>query len=393
MTPADPNVKQALLRWTRRLVLAAAAGIAAMAIGFVINRTDAMRAYLFGYVFWTGVGMGFLGILLLMHMVGGKWGACIRNFCEAGAATLPFMAVLLIPILLNMDALYGWVLPEARNDPLIQSKTLYLNFPFFVLRSAIYFGIFTLYIRLLSKWSQALEGSTFESGVTKLKRRSAPGFVIFIVTGSFAAIDWIMTLEPDWFSSVYGATFLVGQVLSAMLIAIIGLILWKQYAKDSELITPEYFIDLANLVLTFTALWAYLAFSQYLIIWAGDLPDETGWYFRRLNGGWQYLAIALVIFHFALPLFLLLMRDIKRSGRALMAVCLLFLAARVADVYWLVIPAWTNQGGTAPWMNFAAWIAFGALWLGIYVHRLQERSLIPRSDPRLLTPPREPVAY
>ena len=393
MTPADPGVKQALQNWTRRLIFVAVAGIVAMAIGFLTNRNDAMRAYLFGYIFWTGVGMGFLGILLLMHMVGGKWGVAIRRFCEAGAATLPFMAILLIPILLNMDALYGWVLPEARNDPLVQSKTLYLNMPFFVIRSAIYFGVFLLYIHLIRKRSQALEGSTFESGVTRLKRLCAPGVVVFIVTSSFAAIDWIMSIEPDWFSSVYGATFLVGSAISAMLISIIGLLLWKRYAQDSEVITPAHFHDLANMVLMFTALWGYLAFSQYLIIWAGDLPDETGWYFRRLNGGWQYLAIVLVIFHFVLPLFLLLMRDIKRSFGALMAVCVMFLAARFVDVYWLIIPAWGNQGGTAPWMNFVAWFAFGAIWLGILVYRLQERSLIPRSDPRLLTPPREPVVY
>jgi hypothetical protein len=339
------------------------------------------------------MSLGCMGILLLHHVVGGKWGMVIRRMCEAGTRMLPYMFLLLIPVLLSIPTLYVWARPEAVNDANIQTKAAYLNVPFFIGRTVFYFAIWFLYSHRLNKWSAEQDRTGDEQLIGKMRSFSAPGLVVFVMTATFAFIDWIMSLEPHWFSTIYGAMFLIGEVLESFAFVIALAIVLARWSPLKEYMTPQHLHDLGNLMFAFMVLWAYLSFSQFIIIWAGNLPEEIPWYLRRLNGGWGWVALSLVIFHFATPFVLLLMRGIKRHTDRLFRVCMLMIAIRLVDVYWVVEPSFYNRQLKVHWMDFATPLAVGGLWLAGYFWQLKSRPLVPLRDPRLQGAPRETVAF
>jgi hypothetical protein len=392
MMPED-SVNVQIGQWQRVSLLVGIAGALVVITGFLLDRQQTLRSYLFAYLYWIGMGLGSMGILLMHHTVGGKWGMLIRRMCEAGCRTLPYMAILLIPILLSIPMLYPWARPEAVHDVNIQAKTAYLNVPFFLARAVFYFLIWTYYAWRLSSWSAAQDQTGDESLISKMRAVSAPGLVIFTFVTTFAFIDWIMSLEPNWFSTIYGVMFLVGQVLESFAFVIALVIILSKRSPLKEYVTVQHLHDLGNMMFAFMVLWAYLSFSQFLIIWAGNLPDEIPWYLRRLRGGWGWVALTLVIFHFAIPFVLLLMRKTKRYAERLIKVCLLMIAIRIVDVYWVVKPAFYDQHLSIYWMDFIAPIAIGGLWLAIFFWQLNTRPLIPVKDPRLQGAPRETVAF
>ncbi len=383
--------------WRRYSLLAGVAGLLLCVAGYILNRDQFLRSYLFADIFWTGMALGCLGILLLHHTVGGKWGMVIRRLCEAGARTIPFMAIFIVPVLLAMPILYVWTQPEAAHNAVIQGKRAYLNVPFFIGRTVFYFAVWTLYAYLLSNWS-AQQDRTDDSRLisrlnAKMRAVSAPGLVVFTFTATFAFVDWIMSLEPEWFSTMYGAMFVVGQMLEAFALVIALVILLSRWEPIKQYVTPQHFHDLGNLLLAFTVLWAYLSFSQFLIIWAGNLPDEVPWYVRRLGQGWGWVAVLLVVFHFCLPFLLLLQRDIKRRANLLLKVCWLMLAVRMLDVYWVVEPSFYGNRVQIHWTDFVTPVAVGGLWLALFFWQLGTRPLAPLKDPRLVGAPRETVAF
>jgi len=382
-----------IMQWQRISLLAAGAGILLAVIAFFIDREQLLRSYLYAYLYWTGMALGCLAILLLHHVVGGKWGMLIRRFCEAGARTLPIMGVLLIPVLLGMGTLYVWTRPEAAHDANIQRKAAYLNIPFFIGRAVFYFAVWYLYSSLLSKWSAEQDRTGDERLIGKMRSLSSPGLVVFTLTTTFAFIDWIMSLEPHWFSTIYGAMFMVGETLEAFAFVIALMILLSRLEPLREYVTPQHVHDLGNMMFAFMVLWAYLSFSQFLIIWAGNLPEEIPWYVSRLRGGWGWVALTLVAFHFAVPFLLLLMRGIKRREDRLFRVCLLMIAVRLIDVYWITVPAFYGQHLRIHWMDFVTPVAIGGIWLSAFFWQLKARPLLPINDPRLQGAPRETVAY
>jgi hypothetical protein len=397
MTAANP-VGAEIAGWQRNALLAGIAGVLASLAGLLLDREQFLRSYLFAYLFWTGMGVGCLGILLLHHTVGGKWGMLIRRMCEAGARTLPFMTVLMIPILLRIPTLYEWARPEAAHDANIQAKAAYLNVPGFVGRAIFYFLVWAFYAYKLSRLSAQQDSSHDSNHVDRLIRRmraiSAPGLVVFTFVTTFAFIDWIMSLEPHWFSTIYGVMFLIGQVLEAFAFTIaLVIVLSRPGGPLQEFVTKQHLHDLGNMMFAFMVLWAYLSFSQFLIIWAGNLPEEIPWYLRRLRNGWGWIALTLVIFHFAAPFMLLLMRGVKRHAERLLKVCLMMLAVRIVDVDWIVAPAFYGQKIRVHWMDFATLLALGGLWLAAFFWQLKSRPLVPWRDPRLEGAPRETVAF
>jgi len=392
MTPTDPITAQ-IGQWQRKSLFVGLAGVLLAILAFLLDREQFLRSYLFAYLYWTGMALGCLAVLLMHHVVGGKWGMLIRRLCEAGARTLPFMAVLLIPVLLGMRTLYVWTRPEALHDANIQSKAAYLNIPFFMGRALIYFAIWFLYSHLLSKWSAQQDRTGDEGLIGKMRAISAPGLVVFTLTTTFAFIDWIMSLEPHWFSTIYGAMFMVGQMLESLAFVIALMIIFSKMSPLMEHTTPQHVHDLGNLMFAFMVLWAYLSFSQFLIIWAGNLPEEIPWYLNRLRGGWGWVALTLVVFHFAIPFVLLLMRGIKRRADRLFRVCLLLIAIRLVDVYWITEPAFFGQQIRIHWVDFVTPLAVGGLWLAVYFGQLKSRPLLPMRDPRLQGAPRETVAF
>lgn len=392
MSPSD-SISEQIGRWQRTSLLVGIAGTLLAITGFVIDREEFLRSYLFGYLYWLGMALGCLGILLMHHTVGGKWGMPIRRMCEAAARTIPFMIVLLIPVLLNLPTLYPWARPEAAHDAVIHAKAAYLNIPGVIGRAIFYFAIWTLYAFLLSKWSSEQDRTGDERLIGKMRGLSAPGLVVFTFVSTFAFIDWIMSLEPHWFSTIYGAMFLIGQMLESFALVIALVIILVRLSALSQYVTKQHLHDLGNMMFAFMVLWAYLSFSQFIIIWAGNLPDEIPWYLRRLRGGWGWVALALVVFHFAIPFVLLLLRSVKRQANRLFQVCLLMIVIRLVDVYWIVKPAFYNQQLKINWTDFVTPVAVGGLWLAAFFWQLKSRPLVPIRDPRLQGAPRETVAF
>jgi hypothetical protein len=363
-------------------------GLVALALclaGAFYNWTQFLQSYLVAFIFWTGVGLGCLAILMLHHMVGGTWGFALRRLLESGSKTIILMGILVIPLLASLPSLYSWARPGAAGESLPPFKRFYLNTPFFLGRSVIYFVAWIALAWLLTKWS-AEQDRTGQPGILRrLQNLSGPGLLIYGLTVTYASVDWAMSLEPKWFSTIYGMIFMVTQALSATALVTIMAALLSDRKPLSEIVTPLLLNDFGNLLLTFTMLWAYLSFSQYLIIWSGNLQDEIPWYAVRASGGWAGIAVALIVFHFAIPFVLLLMRFVKRRKRALAAVAAGLIVMSVVDIYWLTAPAFTGQrqGPVFHWMDWGTVIGIGGLWMWAFLRQLKDKPLLPLHDPRL----------
>lgn len=369
-------------------------GLFASIAGFFLNRAQFFQSYLFSYIFWLGMALGCLGLVMLNHVVGGKWGLVVRRLLEVGSLNLPVMAALIIPILFGLGYLYIWTHADVvAHDEALQKKIGYLNVPFFLTRAAIYFLIWSLYAIVLNRLSSAQDRTGDETLIERMKTISAPGLVIFTVSATFAFIDWVMSLEPHWYSTIYGLMFLIGQVLQALALMVALLILFSDRKPLRDVLTPQHFHDLGNLILAFTVLWAYLSFSQFLIIWAGNLPEEIPWYLTRLHGGWNVVAVLLVLFHFAVPFVVLLQREAKRRAQILLFICCGMLIVRIVDVFWVIEPSLRPTGFAVHWMDIATFLGIGGVWIGMFFRQLKSRPLLLTGDPRLATPPREMVTY
>jgi len=366
---------------------ALAIGIAALGVcvaGAFRAPTQFFRSYLLAFVFWIGIPLGCSAILMLHHLVGGTWGFAIRRFLESGARTTWLMAVLMIPILFGLRVLYSWADPgKASLDPVLAHKQFYLNVPFFIGRTVVYFVAWLAIAHFLVKWSLE-QDQTAEADLTKrLQTLSGPGLLIYGLTVTYASVDWVMSLEPHWFSTIYSMIFMVTQGLSAMAFVTILAMLLADRKPLSRILSPLVMNDLGNLLLTFTMLWAYLSFSQYLIIWAGNLQDEIPWYVSRASGGWTWIALILIVFHFAVPFFLLLMRFVKRRRRLLAAVAVELIVMSLIDMFWLTVPAYERSGPQFQWMDWLATVGIGGIWLWLFLSQLRSQPLVPLHDPRL----------
>jgi len=371
-------------KYERRSLLVGAVALAVcLAGGVAISREQFLHAYLAAYLFWAGVALGSLALLMLHHLVGGRWGHAIQRVLEAAASTLPCLALFFLPILLNLPGLYIWAQPgAAERIHLLHHKALYLNVPFFWVRTLFYFAVWITLSGLLRRWSLE-QDRTGEAGITRrLQVLSGPGLVLYGLTVTFAAFDWVMSIEPQWFSTIYGVIFIVGQGLAALAFAIVVTRLLADRKLLADTLTPNHFHDLGNLLLAFVMLWAYVAFSQYLIIWSGNIPEEIIWYVNRMAGGWRLLAFALIGLHFILPFLLLLSRTTKRRARGLFAVALGILVMRMVDLFWVVSPAFHPTEWGLHWLDLVAPAALGGIWLAAFLRQLKRHPLLPLRDPR-----------
>jgi hypothetical protein len=384
------------------LVVGAVALLLSLVLAFVAPEGFAgafWRPYLVAYVLWTGVAVGSMAIMMLHHLSGGGWGVVLRRLFEAATRTLPLMALLFLPLVAAVltHTLYPWTMPEIAAEPIIQKKALFLNTPFFLARTVFYFAVWFALAYFLNKWSLAQDSEEDPRRRRALRERmqnlSGPGIVLFGLTVTFAGVDWIMTLEPEWFSTIYGLLIMAGFGLTSFAVMILTAVWLRGHGPLAEVYQPRHFHDHGKLLLAFVMIWAYFSFSQYLIIWSGNLPEEIPWYLRRVRGGWQYVAGGLILFHFALPFALLLSRDLKRSARLLGAVALLVLAVRVLDLFWTIAPsvqaATSHGGGTAHGhpstfigyaLCFVLPVALGGLWVWYFAGELSKRPLLPLGD-------------
>jgi hypothetical protein len=387
-----PSVAEAIQ--TRSMFIGLVGAVATIAGGFVA-RDSFFTAYLIGFMFWLGLSLGCMAILMLYHLVGGAWGTVIRRILEAGMMTLPMMALLFIPIALNLPKLYQWVRPEelAKNPKLADIANSYLNPLGIDIRAIIYFVIWISMAYFLNKWSSEQDTPAGgEESTLRFRAMSGLGLVIYSLTISFAAIDWVMSLQARWISTIYGFIFIAGEVLSAFcFVVVIESILIKR-KPVSEFLTTTEVHDHGKLMLTFVMLWAYFNFSQLLIIWSGNLPDEISWFQPRMNGGWGVVALLLVVFHFAVPFALLLSRNLKRNVGQLAMVASLLIAMRMVDIFWHVEPALHPHEFDLSWVHFAVIAGIGGLWMAYFFHNLRARPLLTLYAPqtlRLLEPSHE----
>jgi hypothetical protein len=355
-------------------------GVVGLAVTFIGLRNPAQffRSYIFAYTFWVMLPIGCLALLMTHHLTGGKWGIPVRRLLEAGSNTFPLMAVLFIPIFFGMKELYPWARPEdVASDPILQYKQPYLNVHGYVVRTIVYFAFFLIFSTLLNRWAKEYDVTLDRRLLSRCGRLSGPGLVFWSLVLTGASIDWVMSLEPHWFSTIYGMIFMMIATLTAMsLMAFIGTRIFKTESL-STFVTPLHWNDVGNLMLAFVMLWTYLSFDQFLIIWSGNLKNEIPWYVSRANGGWAGVALILVLFQFAIPFLLLLQRGItRRSGLlALVAVGLFFV--NMVDVYWYVVPAYYPQSPMPHVTDITGLIGIGGLWIGAFLWRLGSRSLVP----------------
>jgi hypothetical protein len=319
---------------------------------------------------------------MLQHLTGGGWGLVIRRSLEAATRTLPFMGVLFVPIILGSHYLYPWTNhEEVAEHPAVQFKARYLNLPFFTVRAVIYFGVWLTLAYLLNKWSLAQDRTADNRYTKNMRVLSGPGMVAVIFTITFASIDWYMSLEPEWFSTIYGFIYVAAWSLSALAFVIFVMARLSREEPMRRIVAPLHFHDLGKLLLALVMLWAYFAYSQYLIIWSGNLPEEITWYTVRTRGAWGAVIVAIGILHFAAPFLFLLSRELKRSPGKLVMVAGLILVMRMIDLIWMLAPAFRDHY-TWIWLDVIALLGFGGLWLAMFTWQLSKRPLIPISDPQ-----------
>jgi hypothetical protein len=353
------------------LIVGVIAAVLCAMIGYV-QPEQFFPAYLVTFLLFVGLSLGSLAISMLHHLTGGGWGIPIRRIVESAAAVLPLMAHLFLPLLLGLRVLYPWADPEHIDEALAR-KAGYLNVPWFEIRAAVYFAVWIVFMLVLNRLTATASTVDQERRARPLALISGPGLALWGLAVTFAAVDWSMSLEPHWYSSMYGVLFVAGQAVSALSLAIIvSVLLMRAPPVMANIINGSRLHDLGNFLLAFVMFWSYVSFMQFLIIWSGNLPEETPWYLRRSQGGWQIFVAVLMTLHFLVPFLLLLMRPLKRNLRRMVAVAAWLILMRFVDLCWLVLPAF-SETIWLPWPLLVTLPAVGGLWLAAFAWRLAAR--------------------
>lgn len=379
----DPALSNTFNRVQRTSLIVGGVALAASVLIVLFGGEGFFQSYLYAYLFWLGLALGCMAMLLVQHLVGGSWGAMIRRPLEAGVMVLPLMGILFIPLLLGMGTLYEWTHADVvAASPILQAKTAYLNVPFFIIRALFYFAVWIGGAYLFWRWSQRQDDG--DSSVTdKLKRYSAPGLILYILTMTFAAYDWGMSLEPEWFSGIYGVTFMIGQVISSVAFIIGFIVLFNRKEPLSEMADRTRVQDLGNFLMGFTMFWAYVSVSQYIIIWSGNVVETASWYAYRMDGAWRGVALFLLVFHFFVPFLVLFSRWVKQSMRMLVWVAMWMILMRFVDLFWIIVPAFGREGFPLHLLDVVLVVGIGGLWLGAFAYWMKGKSLLPLNDPRI----------
>jgi len=359
---------------------------AVIAVLLALKQPDEFyRAYLLGFMCWLGVALGSMAILMIRHLTGGGWGTVIRRILGAAMRTLPLLAALFAPLIFGIRSLYIWARPlelvedKHLREHLEQITQTYLTVNGFVIRAVFYFLVWNVLSFLLSKWSKETDKPSAPDNSGRFKAVSGPGLILYGFTISFAAIDWIMSLDPSWISTIFGLIILIGEVLSAMCFAVVVERILFNYKPMSEMLKPDFVHDHGKWMLAFIMVWAYFNFSQWLIIWAGNLPAEITFYLRRLSGGWASIGLILVIFHFVIPFAMLLSRPFKRNIRKLVWVAVLLMLMGYLDLFWIIEPNFSKTL-TVTLADVVVPIAIGGIWLWYFFRNLASLPLLPAYD-------------
>jgi hypothetical protein len=360
----------------------AVVGVVLSVIGFFMDQKGFFHSYLYAYLFWIAVTAGSLGVLMLHHVVGGGWGYLIRRFLEAGTRLIPWMALLFIPVAIGLLSfgLYEWTHVD---NAMLREKRPYLNVPFFLGRTVAYFLIWWLLARFFNKWGAIQDERDDPQVFNRLNVMGGAGLVIYVLVATFMAVDWVQSLTPDWYSSIFGLLVVVSHALStlALMILLLGYLVGDQPLLGE--VPSGYFRDVGNLMLAFVLLWAYMSFSQYLITYSGNTAEEVSWYLDRRRGNWGIISLSLIVVHFLLPfLILLLGSNVKRSPRRLAGVAAYLVGMRFLDLFWWVIPTFRDHLSISV-ADLGTPLLIGGIWLWLWCGQIKDRYLVPLHDPRL----------
>jgi hypothetical protein len=393
MTAQDYMAPESVGRLQQRGIAAAAVGLVACGICYFLYGKDYadrfFQSYLIAFMFVLGLSLGSLGLLMLQHLTSGHWGIMTRRPFEAATRVLPIVAVFFLPIaIFGMDHLYGeWLNapPKGKEGALSDLQQWYLTPGLlgFRGRAILYFAIWLFLVFLFNRWSKEQDINREDRALRRrLKMFAGPGIILYVFAMSFAAIDWVMSLSPHWASTIYGFLFVVGQLISSMSLMIAVLVLLSRTSPMEGIVQSRHLHDLGKLLLAFVMLWAYFGFSQLLIIWSGNLPEEISFYRTRLYGGWGVVAVIVLIFHFFVPFFALLSRDLKRNAKLLPKIALWLIFMRLVDLFWLTRPEFTSNA-VPSLMDIAAILALAGIWLAVFAWNLKAQPLLPLGDPKL----------
>jgi len=392
MIAQDYMAPESVGRLQQRALGVGIAGLVVCAILFFVNRDQFadhfFQSYLVAFMFVLGLSLGSLGLLMLQHLTGGHWGIVIRRPLESATRVLPVVAILFIPILFGMNHLYSaWLNAppsgEGRLSDLQQSYLVSGGILGFKARALYYFLIWLALVVIFNRWSKEQDANREDRTLRRrLKMLAGPGIILYVFVMTFAAIDWCMSLSPHWASTIYGFLFVIGQLISSMALMITVLVLLSRTAPMEGLIQKRHLHDLGKLLLAFVMLWAYFGFSQLLIIWSGNLPEEISFYRSRLYGTWGVVAVIVLIFHFFVPFFSLLSRDLKRSAALLPKIAMWLIFMRLVDLFWLTRPEFTANA-VPGLMDFAAVLALAGIWFAVFARNLKTQPLLPLGDPKV----------
>ena len=343
------------------------------------------QSYLFSYLLVLGLTLGSLGLLMLQHLTGGNWGIIIRRPLEAATQNIWLVLLMFVPVVLGMSSLYrAWMDPEHRKaEPLSALQQRYLTSSGFLVRAVVYFAIWYALVWIFNKWSRRQDVDQEDRALRRhFKLLAGPGIILYVVAMTFASIDWVMSLSPHWASTIYGFIFVAGQAISAMSLMIAVVVLLSGSQPFASVLQKRHLHDLGKLLFAFNMLWAYFDFSQLLIIWSGNLPEEITFYRSRLNGGWGVIAVIVLVFHFAVPFLLLLSQDVKRNSRVISKIAMWMIFMRLVDLFWMTRPEFTTRA-LPTWRDIVVPVALIGLWVGFFAKNLKRLPLLPLGDPKL----------
>jgi len=385
LSPNQVNLPAGSL-WAKMPLIGAAVGIGGLGLSVVLGGGDHAQlfsSYLVAYLYFLSLGLGGLFFVLIQHLTRAGWSVVVRRLGENVAMVLPLFAVLFIPIALGLHDLFHWSHAEAMaTDPILAGKSGFLNARAFYSRAVIYFVVWSG----LSWWFWSQSRRQDETGAVSITRRlqalSAPGMIAFAVTLTFASFDWIMSLDPHWFSTIFGVYFFSGSTVGIFALLILLALGLQRSGALEGVVTVEHYHDLGKLLFGFVVFWAYIAFSQFMLIWYANIPEETVWFARRWQGGWQEYSIFLVVGNFALPFLLLLSRGLKRNRVGIALASLWLLAMHYVDLYWLVMPSHHEQLHFSP-LDLTTFVGVGGFFFATLAIVMRGRILVPIKDPRL----------
>ncbi len=373
-----------------RALTIGALGLLASAAGYFVNSEQFFHSYLTAFVFWVTLALGALFFTMIHHLVDAEWSVAIRMVMETAMVTLPIMIIFFIPIAFGIHDLFEWShLDVVANDHLLQGKAPYLNTVFFLARTAGYFLVWYLLTRALYNRSIRQDTSNEKGQTIRMRQISAPGMVLFGFTLTYAAFDWLMSLTPHWYSTIFGVYIFVGSLLASL--AFFTLMLLYLRSKDvlADKVTVEHYHDLGKLMFAFVIFWAYIGFSQYFLIWYGNIPEETMWYQERWVGSWKGISMLVLFGHFILPFIVLLTRAAKRNLKVLAFIGFWMLFIHWVDIYWIVLPSLGAHGADAPhgfslsWMDLTTMLGIGGIFVWLFWKRFTSQPAVPVNDPKL----------